>query len=285
METNKTIILVRHGKAVKNKLRIPDFERTLLKKGAKDARKVSKVLKADGIKPNLFISSPANRALETAHIFAKELQYPVQKILIKDELYDMPSTPKFLKLINSLDERYSSILIFGHNPFFEEFATFLTKNFSESIPTSGAVCIQFSNKPWKNINKAGGKLKFLERPINKSEKNRIYKQARDGIEVKLIKQVNQILSDMDKQAAGLISDEVKGYSKKLVNKFLKASKTYKVKRLRNTLLKPQTAKKSVRSTGAPAKAKKRVAPKEEIKQGSKSKKITSPTNPSVKSRR
>jgi phosphohistidine phosphatase len=286
VETTKTIILVRHAKAVSNELRIPDFERSLLKKGAKDARKVSKILKADGIKPALFISSPANRALETAHIFAKELQYPVQKILIKDELYDSPSTLKFLKLVNGMNERYSSIMIFGHNPSFEEFASFFIKNFRKNIPTSGVVGIQFRNKLWKAINKGDGKLKFHEQPIHKSERNQIYKQARGGIETKLIKQVSQILSKIDKQAAGQISDEVKGYSQKLVNKFLKASKAYKVKRIKDTLVKPQTTRKRARSIAAPNREKKKISSQEEkTKRGSKSKKTNSPTNPSVKSRK
>jgi phosphohistidine phosphatase len=278
----KTIILARHAKAVSHELRIPDFERSLLKRGIKDAKNIAKILKAEGIKPDLFISSPANRALETAHIFAKELQYPIQKILIKDELYNEPSADKILTLVQGVGERHSSVMIFGHNPSFDEFAAFLLKNFRKSISTSGVVGIQFNNKLWKSINKANGKLRFHEQPIHKSEKSQIYKEATRGIETKIAKQVNQIFSGIDKQAADKISDLVSEHSRKLVNKFLKASKTYKVKRISNAMLKTQKPKKRTRSTAAQVSGKKKATNQEENKAPLKSKKIAQ-TNPSVKS--
>ena len=84
----KTLYLVRHAKAISQELGVNDFKRSLSKQGRDDAVAMSKRLWKKGIAPDLLLSSPADRALETAHIFAEQFDYPVQRILLKDEIYD-----------------------------------------------------------------------------------------------------------------------------------------------------------------------------------------------------
>ena len=72
----KTIYLVRHGKAVSRELDIPDYERSLVDKGEKNSVKMAQLLKDKDLSADLFISSPANRALETAKIFTRVFNYP-----------------------------------------------------------------------------------------------------------------------------------------------------------------------------------------------------------------
>lgn len=252
----KTIILVRHAKAVSRDLDIPDFERSLTKKGRKEAKKVVGILKTDNIKTDLLISSPADRAIETAHLFAKELSYPIQKVVIRDILYNETSPEKIVEMIRNIDDKYSSIMIFGHNPSFEELAKLFDPKFKDNISAAAVVALKFKNKLWKTINKGKGELQFYEYPIPKAEKSQIYGNVQEQLEEKMIKQVKHILAEIDNKTTQKITDQIDQYCKKLVNKFLKSTKTYQVKRISENLPSKQENKKSTGNLKAPVKKRK-----------------------------
>jgi len=65
----KTLYIVRHAKSSWDYEGIEDIDRPLKKRGIHDAHLVSKFLAAKINKPDVFISSSANRALHTAVIF------------------------------------------------------------------------------------------------------------------------------------------------------------------------------------------------------------------------
>ena len=70
----KTLYIVRHAKSSWDNLSIDDFDRPLNKKGLKDAPKMAKHFADTYQRPDLIISSPARRALETAENFAEKLK-------------------------------------------------------------------------------------------------------------------------------------------------------------------------------------------------------------------
>ena len=112
----KQLIFVRHAKAMKSKEGLPDFVRSLNKKGVKQVKKILKKLKKQGPIPEVFMSSPANRALETAQYFAKAFNYPRKKIILKDELYGPLTDQEFLSLVKGFHDNIGSVIIFGHDP-------------------------------------------------------------------------------------------------------------------------------------------------------------------------
>jgi len=217
----KTLYLVRHAKAVSRDLDVPDFERSLEKVGRKDAKNMAQRLKEEGMVPDLFISSPANRALETAHLFAKQLGYPVQKILLKDAIYDDPTADKLLEIVREVDEKHSSVVLFGHNPSFNEFASYLLRDFEKDIPTCGVVAIDFAKNIWKKISRGGGVLKFFGSPGDDLKKSGAYKKIRKDLEAKILQQLEDTLKEPDIRAEKKITRSVKNLAKKVV-KVLKA---------------------------------------------------------------
>ena len=60
-----------------------DIERDLAEKGEEDADLISKEVANQKIIADLIIASPANRARQTAEIFARNLRYPADKIRSK----------------------------------------------------------------------------------------------------------------------------------------------------------------------------------------------------------
>jgi len=278
----KTIILARHAKAASRKLDIPDFDRPLQKKGQKDAKRIAAILNSDGIQADLLISSPANRALETAHIFAKELGYPIQKIVIKDTLYNETSPQKILEMVREVDEKYSSIMIFGHNPSFDDFANFLSPKFKESISTTGVVGLRCKNMLWKTIARGKGEVQFYEYPIRKTEKHQIHDDFRGKIEVRIANQVKRILAEIDRNTTANISEQIEQYSKKLANKFLNATQTYKAKRISETLPSKRQAKKSSGKSKTDVKKEKGSAPQKKQANQGKPNKTKTEKNPTAK---
>ncbi len=121
------------------------------------------LLKEIGIRPDMILSSPANRAITTARIFADTLQIPADKILELEEIYHA-DTHSLLNLIRKTDDSIGELMIFGHNPGFTFLAGSLTNHSIDNIPTAGVVGIRFDSSDWKSVERGKGKLILFEYP-------------------------------------------------------------------------------------------------------------------------
>ena len=82
----KTLFLIRHAKSSWDDTALPDKDRPLNDRGRRDAPKMGERLAKRDVKPDLILSSPAVRALRTAEIIAKKLDYR-RKIVVNERLY------------------------------------------------------------------------------------------------------------------------------------------------------------------------------------------------------
>jgi len=158
----KTLFLIRHAKSYWGDQSINDFDRTLNKRGKKDAPFMGEVLKDKKVKPDLIISSPAKRAKKTAIEIAIKLDYPDKKILYKNDIYDASSNT-ILSIINKIDNKYSDVMLFGHNPGLTLLNNYLSNNYIENIPTCGIVALSSDNQ-WNDIGAQTCKQLFFEYP-------------------------------------------------------------------------------------------------------------------------
>ena len=71
----KTLFLIRHAKSSWDDTALADKDRPLNDRGKRDAPKMGKRLADRDVNPDLILSSPAMRALTTAEIIAKKLDY------------------------------------------------------------------------------------------------------------------------------------------------------------------------------------------------------------------
>lgn len=219
----KIIYLVRHGKAVARGGDLPDFKRSLIKKGEKESEKIALNLKKKGIKPDLFISSPANRALETAKIFANIFNYPIKNILLNKTFYDEIDVDIFLTAVKNLNNQYHSVMIFGHEPTISEFATMLVPSFSSGMAKSGVVGINFKTNSWKQLKAGSGSLYLIKYPGRKDKTNTLYMQfLQKKLEDKLHHFFEEIHPDLSKKMKKYLKkasiDLIKKYSMDSVKK-------------------------------------------------------------------
>ncbi|MBK6984991.1 MAG: histidine phosphatase family protein [Bacteroidetes bacterium] len=98
--------------------------------------------------PDLIISSPAIRAMSTALIFARNLNYNANNIVIKQELYES-TVQDYLSVIDSIDNTFESVLLFAHNPTISDVAQILTQALPMEMPTCAIVGIKFDTNDWK----------------------------------------------------------------------------------------------------------------------------------------
>lgn len=155
----KRVVVVRHGKAVPFGYE-DDFTRDLREQGEHDAKLVSREVKKLGIFPDEIISSPAKRAIRTARIFAKNLDFQENRIIEIEDIYDGLTTDQFLELIKELPAAADTVFFFGHNPGFYYYVCNLLQEFFGDMPTTSAVGIEFDVATWQEVKTRSGKLAF-----------------------------------------------------------------------------------------------------------------------------
>jgi len=158
----KTLYLARHAKSSWKNPEFSDIERPLNKRGKRDAPLMGNKLKERGIIPGLIVTSPAKRARVTAKNIALEIGFPEKEILINENIYEASST-ELINIIHGFDDKYNSIMMFGHNPGFTMLNNYLTDHYIDNVPTCGVVGIQF-NSSWKIVQSGSGKSLFFIYP-------------------------------------------------------------------------------------------------------------------------
>ena len=162
----KTLYLVRHAKSYKENIgpELLDIDRPLNNRGYGNAYFMSALLKEKKLIPDLIISSPAVRALSTALIFARALNYSSDKINVIEIIYH-GKAEDYRKSAQNSDDMYRSVMIFGHNPEINSAANLLSDISVEHFPTTGIICFEFPIKHWKELTPGlKGELKFFDFP-------------------------------------------------------------------------------------------------------------------------
>lgn len=157
----KTLYIVRHAKSSWKYEGIDDIDRPLKKRGIKDAHMMSEILKETVKRPDVFVSSSANRALHTGIIFSNTFKYPLANLKISKSLYSF-SDGYLVKTIRALDDGFDSAIVFSHNHGINDFVNSYGNEFINNVPTCGIVGIKFDTDHWKSIKR--GKTFLIDFP-------------------------------------------------------------------------------------------------------------------------
>jgi phosphohistidine phosphatase len=158
----KTLFLIRHAKSSWGNPALPDKDRPLSARGERDAPKMGTRLAERDVKPDMILSSPARRALTTAEIIAKKLDYRVKDIVVDDRLY-AAAVDDLLSVIHKLGDKARCVMLFGHNPEFTELAHRLSSEITH-MPTCAVAEFTFSAKSWSEVGKAKPAKVALDSP-------------------------------------------------------------------------------------------------------------------------
>ena len=156
------IYVVRHGIAIdrEDPKCPPDPERYLTEEGVEKTKRVAAAVAALGATPDLLLSSPYVRAMQTAEIFASALDYSKQKIRRTDLL--LPGTePSLLFRELAKDKQSSTLFVFGHAPQLDDIiaAALGSKHHITSLKKAGVALIGL-----KRVSPPNGQLVWLATP-------------------------------------------------------------------------------------------------------------------------
>ncbi len=163
----KTLYIVRHTKAVDQADGVSDFERPLSDRGRQEAQIMAEQTQAFGLQPDQFISSPAQRAFETAHAFAQVYQYPVAHVRTYPCLYHDMRVDMLLQLVQQLDETSQTVMIFGHAPLCCDSVRALAPTADPAMPPGAVVCLQFHVSAWTEVTPGRGVVIWSHDPKRK----------------------------------------------------------------------------------------------------------------------
>ena len=156
------IYVVRHGIAIdrEDPKCPPDPERYLTEQGIEKTSRVAAAVAALSGAPDSLLSSPYVRAMQTAEIFAKALDYPKQKIRRTDLLLPGAEPTLFFREL-AKDKHTSTLFVFGHTPQLDDLiATALgLKHHITTLKKAGVALIEL-----KRVSPPSGQLIWLAPP-------------------------------------------------------------------------------------------------------------------------
>ncbi len=158
----KRVLVMRHGKSSWENPRWSDLERPLLRKGKRRTKKIGRFLKAQGIRPDLIVTSPARRAKETAMIMREILG---ETIPVREESVIYFGTGEDLfDVLSGLPETADTVLLVGHNPDLTDWVNRYKEEKIWNLPTSGIFGVEFDALSWNELIAAKWKELFYGEP-------------------------------------------------------------------------------------------------------------------------
>ena len=107
----------------------------------------------------MLISSPAQRAVQTARIFAAAFNIP-QDAILTDMLIYTGSASDIIQVISHWNDAVSRVILFGHNPTVAELVMRFYPQFSGSFPTCSVCSLEFPADCWKKLAATPPNLRF-----------------------------------------------------------------------------------------------------------------------------
>jgi phosphohistidine phosphatase len=163
----RELLLLRHGKSDWN-TGVSDFNRPLKNRGKRAAQRMGVWLWQQGLRPDLVISSPAERAINTAHKCCKSMDVPVSTI-IRDERIYAASLESLLTVLGEVPEDGRRIMLVGHNPGLEELLMYLAGDNVEYsvdgklLPTATLAHLGMPDQ-WSGLTSGCATLNVVRRP-------------------------------------------------------------------------------------------------------------------------
>ena len=125
-------------------------------------------LHTQNITPSLILSSPAQRAKQTAVAVAEAMGLAAGQIQFNKDLY-LADRATLLKMLHSVPEQMESVLLVAHNPGLDDLVEWLAPEpppLSESgkLMTTAAIAMFAVPEPWAKLKRNTASLRQLLRP-------------------------------------------------------------------------------------------------------------------------
>lgn len=164
------LLILRHAKSDWGRGIESDYDRPLSARGRRDAPQVGTWLKAQDLRPDVLLSSPALRARETAQAVYAALGLTPEDLTIRYEagIYEA-GRDTLLSVLGKVRPGTRRVLLIGHNPGLDSLLIHLC---GQTLPytgdgkllTTAALARVGLSGGWQRLAKGSGRLMTLVRP-------------------------------------------------------------------------------------------------------------------------
>ena len=145
----KTITFLRHSKSSWDYI-LEDVDRPLNEVGIEKIKKVAESSNHQFINSDIIFSSTANRAIHTCLILTRQLSISNNKIRLSEDLYTFNHFEVF-DFIKKIEDKYSQVVLVGHNPAYTEISNYFSENKILNLPTARWFSMKFDSNKWSDI--------------------------------------------------------------------------------------------------------------------------------------
>ncbi len=157
-----TLLILRHAKSCWENPALSDYDRPLNKRGKRDAPRIGKHLRQQGLVPDCILTSSAKRARKTASKVAEACGYK-GKIKRLEDLYLAPPGV-YYEFLQELSKEYQCSMVVGHNPTIEQLVSHLSGE-HHRMPTAAIAHFELPIEKWEMLDlSTKGKLVNLWTP-------------------------------------------------------------------------------------------------------------------------
>ena len=163
---SRELLLLRHGKSDWS-VNVEDFDRPLKDRGKRGAQQIGVWLAKNRLQPDLVISSPAERAINTAEKAIKAMGASAHGIVRDQRIYEA-AVGSLLRVLASVPEGVGRVMLVGHNPGFEGLLAYLAGDGltippdGKLMPTAALARIAMPDR-WNDLERGCGELLSLVR--------------------------------------------------------------------------------------------------------------------------
>lgn len=158
----KRLILMRHAKSSWGDAGLADSDRPLNDRGLRDAPRMGRHLRAQKLRPDLVLSSPAERARKTAALVAEAARLQTGRVRHDERIYETDAA-RLLEVVSQLEEDAEEVLLVGHNPGMEQLLQLLTGE-SRRMTTAALALVTLDIEKWNKAREHSGRLEWHVRP-------------------------------------------------------------------------------------------------------------------------
>ena len=170
----RRLLLLRHAKS-NRPAGVADRDRPLAARGREAAPVMGRYLADELLLPDLVLISPARRTMETWEMVAPMLpEKPGTHV--EPRVYEAKAE-RLLHVVREAEPGIRTLLMIGHNPGLEQFASLLTGHgdryasarMAKKFPTCGLAVLDFAIEDWRDVAPRGGRLDRFVTPASLGE--------------------------------------------------------------------------------------------------------------------
>lgn len=159
------LYIMRHAKSGWPSADAPDFDRTLTRRGERNALRIGQWMKENNQLPQKILSSSAVRAKQTTQFVIQELESINSEKVIYDKALYLADSDTLIDFIQMYKDDVNSLMLVAHNPGLEQLIHFLSSDSDteyRSMTTANLAIFEYPDNQFNPLTDKGKLIEFIK---------------------------------------------------------------------------------------------------------------------------